>query len=126
MPAVSNMDLWSEGILGEFEGSPITATGVEIRNAAGGLNESLKVDPMVKHQGDTVYVLLRCDVTGVNFKPVKDEEGEVMRVHVMRATDVTLADGPDMVDLIDRQRARIQKSRDDAKGQFTFGEDERL
>lgn len=116
MPAVSEMDLAKEGILGEFEGAPVTQVGVEIRNASGGLNDALEVDPVVLHGGDTVWVVLQCDVTAINHKPVKGAEGNWQRVHVMRATDVTLMDAPAVKKAINDQRSRIQKYREAQKG----------
>jgi hypothetical protein len=110
------MDLASEGILEDFEGNPVTSVGVEIRNASGGLNKALQVDPVVLHGGDTVWVLLQCDVTGIVHKPIKDDEGNWQRIHVMRATDCTLTDDEAAKLAIRDQRARIQKWREEQEG----------
>jgi hypothetical protein len=122
------MDLAQEGILGDFEGAPVKGVGVEIRNASGGLNDALEVDPVVLHGGDTVWVVLQCDVTAITHKPVKGDEGSWQRVHVMRATDVTLMDSNAVRKAITDQRTRIQKHREAKKGvQRMFdgeGEDE--
>jgi hypothetical protein len=103
------MNLEEEGILENFEGNPVTAVGVEVRNAGGGLSEALSVDPVMLHGGDTVYVVMRCDVTGVNHKPIKGDEGNWKRVHVMRATDATIMDSAAIRKAIDSQRERIKK-----------------
>jgi hypothetical protein len=114
--AVSDMNLEEEGILASFEGSPVTAVGVEIRNAGGGLSEALDVDPIVLHGGDTVYVVMRCDVTGVNHQPIKGDEGNWKRVHVMRATDATILDSSAVRKAIDSQRDRIRREHERRKG----------
>jgi hypothetical protein len=109
---VSYMDLGSEGILYDFEGNPVTAVGVEIRNAAGGLNEALEVDKIIYHGGDTVLVLLRCDVVEIDHKPIKGDESNWRRIHVMRATDATTTDSDQVLQAINAQRQRIQFERE--------------
>jgi hypothetical protein len=110
------MDLAAEGILENFEGNPVTAVGVEVRNAGGGLSEALSVDPVMLHGGDTVYVVMRCDVTGVNHKPIKGDEGNWKRIHVMRATDATIMDSAAVRKAIDSQRERIKKEMERRQG----------
>lgn len=104
---VTYMDLGQEGILYSFEGNPVTAVGVEIRNAAGGLNDALDIDKVVFHGGDTVFVLLRCDVVEIDHKPIKGDEGNWRRIHVMRATDATTTDSDEVAIAINQQRQRI-------------------
>jgi hypothetical protein len=123
--AVSEMDREAEGILGEFEGSPVTKTGIEIRNAAGGLNDALEVDPVTMLKGDTCYVVLRCDVIDVHFPNVKGAEDQCRRVHIMRATDAVIMDTAGVKNAIDAQRKRIIKAREEAKGvQRMFADDD--
>jgi hypothetical protein len=111
------MDLEAEGILDEFEGQAVKATGVEVSNAAGGLNKSLEVDPSVMAIGETVYVLMQCDVTSITHKPIKDDEGNLMRVHRMRATDVTfIEDIAPVKQALSEQRERIRKFQEEKAG----------
>jgi len=110
------MNLAEEGILEDFEGNPVTAVGVEIRNAGGGLSESLGVDPVMLHGGDTVYVVMRCDVTGINHKPIKGDEGNWKRVMVMRATDATIMDSAAVRKALDSQRDRIKREKERREG----------
>jgi hypothetical protein len=110
------MDLAAEGILGDFEGSPVTCAGVEVRNAAGGLNDALGIDPVVMQKGDTCYVVMRCDVVDLHFPNVKGHEDQSRRVHVLRATDATIMDDETVIEAIDNQRARIQEERDRIAG----------
>jgi transcriptional regulator with AAA-type ATPase domain len=117
-PAVSDIpagELAAEGILGHFEGSPVTQTGVEIRNAAGGLNESLQTENMVKQKGDHYYVLLRCDVIDLHFPNVKGHEDQSRRVHVSRATDATIMDAEMAEPLIRKQQTMNRERREAAK-----------
>ncbi len=115
-PAVSQMDLAEAGILYDFEGNPVTTVGVEVRNAGGGLSEALDIEPVILHGGDTVYVVMRCDVTGVNHKPVKGDEGNWKRIMVMRATDCTILDTAAVRKAIDTQRERIRREHERRKG----------
>jgi len=102
--------------LGEFEGQEVTKVGVEIRNAGGGLNDALEVDPLVLTIGDSCYVALRVDVVAIDHKPVKGEEDELMRVQVMRATDATILDDMVVIEAINAQRDRIIKAREEREG----------
>jgi hypothetical protein len=108
-----------------FEGQGVFKSAVEIRNAAGGLNEALEIEPRVDQIGDTLFVVLRCDVTGVEHRPIKGDEGNLARVHALRATDCTIADAALVSAIIDDQRAKIQKRRDEIAGQKALFEDER-
>jgi hypothetical protein len=105
--------------LAPFEGQEVITTGVEISNAAGGLNDALSVDPQSWMHGDSLIVVLRCDVTKVRFDPVKGAEDKLRRVHVMRATDATVGEEgllDDLERLINEQRDRIRRSREAEEG----------
>jgi hypothetical protein len=97
--------------LPDFEGQAVAEIGVEISNAAGGLNESLKVEPLAWQHGDSLFVVLRCDITKIRFDPVKGNEDQLRRVHIMRATDAAVAT-PDIADklesVINESRTKIQ------------------
>jgi hypothetical protein len=86
------MDLAAEGILYEFEGSPVTLTAASVNNVGKKLSDALMVSPTVMAGGDTVYVLVRCDVTGIDHKPIVGDEGNWRRIHGMRATDAIIVE----------------------------------
>lgn len=125
--AVSSYDPAEEGALGEFEGTPITEVGVEkVDNIVSALHRSFRSYQTIRRQGDTVYAILRIDVTRVGFKPVQNDEGNSMRVHTLRVTDATLVEPSYAVDHIDAQRARDLQLYDEERGQERLMEDERL
>jgi hypothetical protein len=105
-----------EEIIGEFEGCGVIKVGVEVRNAGGGLNDALDVDPVLLNIGDTAFVAMRVDVVAIDHKPVKGEEDKLMRVHVMRCTDATIIEADVVSEAVNAQRDRIQKERERREG----------
>lgn len=93
-----------------FEGIPTVAVGIEIRNAAGGLNEALAVDPAEWHQGDEVTVVLRCNVDKIRFDNAKDTDGN-RRVHILSAFDAAVIDSDIVDEQLDEQRRRIEEAK---------------
>lgn len=98
--------------LGEFEGRKVTKTTIAVRNAGDGLSKAMKVDPILLHQGDRVYVVLECDVDKVTFDPYDD--GVCSRIQNLNAGVATIIDGAVVRDALDQQRDRI-KLHDDAQ-----------
>lgn len=100
--------------IGEFEGWPVVKTGIEVRNASGGLNDALEVEAFIGAIGDRVIVIHECDVVEVDHKPVKGDEGSLRRVHALRATDSFVIPSDDaerteaLSELIQQQRAKVE------------------
>jgi hypothetical protein len=100
--------------IGEFEGWPVIKTGIEVRNAGGGLNDALEVEAFIGAIGDRVIVIHECDVIDVGFRSVKGDEGSLRRVHALRATDSFVIPSDDaerteaLSELIQQQRAKIE------------------
>lgn len=94
--------------LTKFEGRKVDAVGLEIRNAAGGLNESMKVDPVELHIDEEITVVLRCAVTKVRHDPLKDTDG-LRRVHILTASDATIIADELVADALDEQKRRIEE-----------------
>lgn len=95
--------------LSKFEGRDVLSAGLEIRNAAGGLNEALKIDPEEWHHGDEVTVVLRCEVSKIRHDEVKDTEG-LKRVHVLTATEAAVIDDSLVSEALDEQARRIEEA----------------
>lgn len=115
--AMSEAELQEAGILGVFEGEPVTLTGAECENAAGALSLSMAARPFIGAKGDSGYVVFRYDITGVGFKPVKHEEGQSRRVHFMRFTDGTVVENTAGIEKAIRQsQARVQRMKDAEAG----------
>ena len=105
-----------------FEGQAVATAGVEVRNAGGGLQKALDVEPGSWQIGDSLLLVMRVDVVGVNLKPIPGAEDMLQRVHVMRATDTTPVEFSDenaglIVDLINTHATRVQRKRAEARGE---------
>lgn len=103
--------------LASFEGREVLGVGIEIRNAAGGLNEALNVDPAEWHKDDEITVVLRCKVEKIRHDGIKDTEAW-KRVHIVTATAATVIDS----DIVDEQLAEQAKRIEEAKGIQQFPE----
>lgn len=114
--------------LDPFEGQPVLSVGIEIPGAAGGLRESLKIDPVQLHHGEKVYVLLETTTDKIRFDPEKDEEGW-KRVHVLAVEQGMLVDADLVAEHMAQQKARIAEAhaaaaleKRRAAGEFTLEE----
>lgn len=112
--------------LPDFEGLQVVASGVEIPGAAGGLRDPMKIDPQAFHQGEVVYVALKCNVQKVRHEPiVKDEPGGVQRrVHVFKVDTATIVAGDLVAAALDEQQKRIIVAREQAGGGQIPGQQE--
>ena len=105
-----------------YQGQAIVGVGIEISNAAGGLNDPLDVDESMQAMvakltiGDTAYVLLRCDVVKDKHQPMTRREDSLKYVPVMRATDATLIDAKWAVEAINDQRDRVTRAKEALDG----------
>lgn len=107
--ALANVDL------GTQDGLPVIGVGVEIRNAAGGLQDALKTDPVIIHKGDRVLVLLDCEMIDLSFKSVKDNDAW-RRNHILRANGATIVDGEAFQEALRVQAEKIEKAKREAAG----------
>jgi hypothetical protein len=101
-------------VLATFEGLAVVGSSIEIPNAAGGLREALKVDPMELHLGDEFYVTFRCRVRRLRFDPVDKEElvGPVHRVHVSEAVVATVVSEDLVGPALEAQAKRIADAKE--------------
>lgn len=109
--------------LGTFEGRDVLNSSIAIRKAGDGLSQALKLDPVVLHQGQKVYVVLECVVGPIAFKPIDDTDC-VARVQDLIAGVATIMDDVVVSEAIDRQRERLDRAADLAKGQGRLPTDE--
>lgn len=107
-----------DNVLSEFEGLDVTEVGVEIPNAAGGLQDAMKFDPVEWHQGDEHFIVLRGIVTKIRHEPVDRElpDGEQRRVHVLSVKEAFPIEAGAVSDYVTTQRERIKKLKDEAEG----------
>ena len=82
-----------------FEGLDVIQSGIRIVRAGDGLSAALAAGPVELHQGDEVYVLLKCEVTKITHETIKDVDA-LRWVHTLGALLGTI------VDAIEAQKKR--------------------
>lgn len=92
-----------------FDGREVLNTTVAIRNAGDGLSKAMEIDPIELHHGDSVYVVLECEVEKLRFDPIKDTQA-LSRVHMLKAGVATLVDEALVADALDAQRRAIEEA----------------
>lgn len=104
--------------LKKFEGHEVIGTKVAITGAGDGLSQALAVEPLELMLGQTVYVVIECEVTAVTHDPVKDTKS-VTRKHKLHAGAATLVDKELVAAVLDDQRQRIDAARGVERLDFT-------
>lgn len=101
--------------LTDFEGLAVVRSSIELPNAAGGLREALKIEPVELHHGDEFHVTFKCKVRKVRFDPVEKDEfdGPQHRVHVADVVTAAIVDEDDNVgDALSSMADRIAQSKE--------------
>lgn len=82
-------------LLSPFDGRDVLRSTIAITNAGDGLSDAMKVDPKEWHHGETVIVVLECEVTKIGHVPFdgKDLDGPLSRVHTFKAGTATIVEG---------------------------------
>lgn len=101
-----------DSILTPYRGQPVTAAGIAIPNAAGGLQAALAVDPVELEIGSIVHVVLQCEVRPPQYDPIdKDNNrGPLRLVNRLHALEGTFVDAAIVKAHLDEQRERIQRA----------------
>lgn len=99
--------------LGSFEDGKVVGTTLKITNTGDGLSKAMQVEPQLLHSGQTVFVVLECEVGPITFDPVEDS-GTYERKHSLKAGRATFADRKAVVKLIEDTATKIQAARDEA------------
>jgi hypothetical protein len=104
--------------LSEFEGLEVVEVGVEMPNAAGGLQEAMKFDPVEWHHGDQHFIVLRCQVKKVRFDPIEkdDFDGPQRRVHVLHVDQAAPIEAKHVQKQLSDYEDRIRKAKEEAEG----------
>jgi hypothetical protein len=112
----------------EFEGLSVEEVGVEITNAAGGLQEAMKYAPIEMHHGEEHFIVLRCRVRKVRFDPIEkdDYDGPQRRVHVLHADQAVPIAAKLVADHVNKHQEKIKKAKEEAEGveRLPFEDDE--
>lgn len=105
--------------LPDFEGLPVRQVGIEIRGVAGGLQDAIKVDPMLIHKGDMVRVELLLATRSLRFDPIDRENlvGDQKRVVIFDLdTALVHPPGEHNVEAFAEQKRKIARMREDEQG----------
>lgn len=104
--------------LSEFEGLTVAEVGVEIPNAAGGLQDAMKFDPVEWHQGDEHFIVLRCGVKKIRHEPIEkdDFDGPQRRVHVLHVETAAPIEAKHVQKQLSAYQERIEKAKEDVLG----------
>lgn len=100
------------GTLSPFDGRPVLRSTIQVTKAGDGLSEALKVDPKELHHDEEVYVVLKCRVSRVLFKPLEKDSEYLIRVHTLEAGDATLVDAELVGPLVAEQAERIYAAKE--------------
>lgn len=96
--------------LGTFEGLDVITSSVAIGNAGDGLSQAMSIAHTQLHHGQTVYVVLECEVVDVQHPKIKNTES-LNRKHKLRAGTATLVDKELVISLLDKQRTAINAAK---------------
>ena len=99
----------------KFEGLEVIANYINITGANFHLTEALASDTQTLHLGDTITVVVECEVTKVRHEPVKDADG-LARVHILKAELATIVDSDLVAGVLDDQREKNLTARERAQG----------
>jgi hypothetical protein len=91
------------------DGREVLSTTVKITKAGDGLSKALNVEPAELHHGQTVFVVLECEVGRIAYDPVPDTQG-LSRTHTLVTGAATLVDEELVSDLIEQQKRKIDAS----------------
>lgn len=105
MPTATTIDI------PDFEGEPVAAVGLSIRNTGHGFEKIMEVAPRVFSHGEEFFVVLKCEVEKIRHDLVAkgDLEGDLMRVHMAAAGSVTFIDADLVAEQIRAMDARIEE-----------------
>lgn len=98
-----------------YEGRDVLQSTIRVVNAGDGLSTALAVEPVEHHIGDTVYVVLECEVSRVQFDEIKDTDC-LVRVHTLKAGVGTIVDQALVDEVLTEQKVKNQKAADEAAG----------
>lgn len=105
--------------IADYEGHAVTGATVSIRNTGDGLSKAMRVDPVKLELGQTVYVVLECEVEKHRYDPA-DFADDLTLVNMLKAGRATLVDQAVVRKALDEQEQRIK----DAEPQQELGLDE--
>lgn len=107
--------------LTQFDNRNVIATPMALTNAGDGLSKAMSVEPNELSIGETVYVVIEAEVSGITYQPVKDTDA-LVRKHTLRAGTATFVDESLVRDLLDEQERKIEESNGVHRLEYTEGD----
>lgn len=102
----------------DFEGTDVTGSAVRVTNAGDGLSDAMTIGKKALHMDQEVFYVLRGTVTQVNHKA--DKDGDLTRVHTVRADAITEVDGELAGKLLSEAALALQQAKDQISGQLAL------
>lgn len=103
--------------LGKFERRPVIRAAVSITNAGDGLSEAMRLAPESLNYDEEVFFVIRGRVSKVTHAANgKDDDGNLVRVHTVRAQEIARVDGAAVKDLLAAEADRVRRLKEDEAG----------
>lgn len=99
-----------------YLGRDVLTSTVSIRNTGDGLSRAMEVEPVELEPFSTVYVVLECEVEKHRHEPIKDVDGALQLVNMLKAGRATIVDKDVVVKALDEQQDRIRTAEEEAAG----------
>lgn len=96
--------------LSPYEGRDVAQATIRVTNAGDGLSQALAIKPVEYHHGETVHVVLECEVTNVDYPILKDTD-LLARRHTLRAGVSTIVDEKLVKKVLEAQRKAIEEAK---------------
>lgn len=102
-----------------YRGHDVKKTTIKITNAGDGLSSAMKIDPVEFDLGDTVYVVLECEVRKHEHQAIEDTD-TMQLVQTLSAQSAVVVDRDLVKKHLDEQKERIQAAKDEAAGRVNL------
>lgn len=101
-----------------FEGKRVVSVGIEMPNAAGGLQAAMKFDPLELHHGDEGYIVLHYRTEKVRFDPLeKGTQEPLRRVQILHVDGAAPIAAEYVEEKLKEYQAHVAKLEKEAEGQ---------
>jgi len=93
-----------------YEDREVVQSTIRVVNAGDGLSQAMSVDPAEYHLGETVHVVLECEVVKVTYDEISDTD-VLRRVHTLRAGTGTIVEPKLVTEVLEAQRIAIERAK---------------
>lgn len=99
----------TDSVLTPYRGTPVVGSTIAVNNAGEGLSDAMLVDPIELPMGETVYVVLECEVRPPSYDPddKNNLHGPLVLVNRLRAGTATIVDYELIKDPLEEMRGRV-------------------